>query len=470
MTQYSVLTLGFVAAIVAVVMMLIFAVLRLSSAAKGARRRLRDTGSETAMLSMALQDAVSKLKAQEHAMSIRAIASEQLNGQIVESLAAGLLVVDRAGQVETLNPAGHRLLAAPGDVSGRDYRELLDGAPELQELIARCLDTHAPVARRRVPVDRGVVTHLSVTVSPLAAAANGSEGAICLFSDLTPVIELEEQLRLKEALARVGELTAGIAHEFRNGLATIHGYSRLIRPDDLPPAYRPYVDGIRQETEALGHVVTNFLKFARPEQVVCAIVELEPVIRRAADELAHELPADTVIGVTGEFGVIDGDEVLLRQVFGNLFRNAAEACQTAGVVPHIAVLGRGDSVHREAHAAIQARFAGSRFVIRAHEVMDRAGWLADGLAPSAGEAARPLRGCENLGSRPLEHLHITAEGRCLFCCEDYDERYVVGDLRSSSIAEVLKGDAIARLRRWSYGVDPAPDDFICRRCIFARRG
>ena len=59
------------------------------------------------------------------------------------------------------------------------------------------------------------MTHLSVTVSPLAAAANGSEGAICLFSDLTPVIELEEQLRLKEALARVGELTAGIAHEFR---------------------------------------------------------------------------------------------------------------------------------------------------------------------------------------------------------------------------------------------------------------
>jgi len=341
-TQYSVLALGFMAVIVAVVMMLIFAVLRLSSAAKGARRRLRDTGSETALLSMALQDAVSKLKAQEHAMSIRAIASEQLNGQIVESLAAGLLVVDPAGRVEILNPAGHRLLAAPGDVCGRDYREFLDGASELQALIARCLDTHAPVARRRIPVDRGGVTHLSVTVSPLAAAANGSEGAICLFSDLTPVIELEEQLRLKEALARVGELTAGIAHEFRNGLATIHGYSRLIRPDDLPPAYQPYVDGIRQETEALGHVVTNFLKFARPEQVVCATVELEPVIRRAAEELAHELPADTVVDVTGEFGVIDGDEVLLRQVFGNLFRNAAEACQAAGVPPHIAVLGHMD--------------------------------------------------------------------------------------------------------------------------------
>jgi two-component system sensor histidine kinase PilS (NtrC family) len=340
-TNYSLLTLGLTAVTVVVVMMLIFAVLRLSSAAKGARNRLRESGSEAALLSVALQDAVSKIKAQEHAMSIRAIASEQLNGQIVESLAAGLLVVDREGVVETLNPAGHRMLGAPGDVVGRDSRAILDDAPELQALIARCLETASPVPRRRIRVNRGEVTHLAVTVSPLSAADGSSQGAICLFSDLTQVSELEEQLRLKEALARVGELTAGIAHEFRNGLATIHGYSRLIRPDDLPPAYRPYVDGIRQETEALGHVVTNFLKFARPEQVVSAAVDLGAVVRRAADELALELPKTTV-EVRGEFGEIEGDEVLLRQVFGNLIRNAAEACEAAGVAPRIEVHAQAD--------------------------------------------------------------------------------------------------------------------------------
>ncbi|HEV8393469.1 MAG TPA: ATP-binding protein [Vicinamibacterales bacterium] len=341
MTHYSVLTLGLTAITVVVVMMLIFAVLRLSSAAKGARQRLRDTGSEAALLSVALQDAVSRMKAQEHAMSIRAIASEQLNGQIVESLAAGLLVVDREGRVETLNPAGHRMLGAPGDVVGRDYRAFLDDAPELQAVIAGCLETAAPVPRRRIPCKRGEVTQLAVTVSPLSAADGSSQGVICLFSDLTQMSELEEQLRLKEALARVGELTAGIAHEFRNGLATIHGYSRLIRPDGLPPAYRPYVDGIRQETEALGHVVTNFLKFARPEQVVCATVDLDAVIRRAVDELALELP-QTTVEVQGRFGEIEGDEVLLRQVFGNLIRNAAEACEAAGVAPRVEIRGQAD--------------------------------------------------------------------------------------------------------------------------------
>ena len=75
---------------------------------------------------------------------------------------------------------------------------------------------------------------------------------------------MEEQLRLKESLAQVGELTAGIAHEFRNGLATIHGYARLLDLNALPTSFHPHVQGIRQETEALGEVVTNFLNFARP--------------------------------------------------------------------------------------------------------------------------------------------------------------------------------------------------------------
>jgi MoaA/NifB/PqqE/SkfB family radical SAM enzyme len=133
----------------------------------------------------------------------------------------------------------------------------------------------------------------------------------------------------------------------------------------------------------------------------------------------------------------------------------------------IAVLGNGDDQHHADVDALRTRFAGSRFEVRGHEVMDRAGHLPIGLTPP--DERRALRGCDNLGSRPLQHLHITAEGRCVFCCEDYDERYVVGDLRAASIAEILRGDELARLRRWSYGLETAPDDFICRRCIFALR-
>src|SRR5207244_4957753 len=108
-----------------------------------------------------------------------------------------------------------------------------------------------------LPERRQGASRFGVTVSPLFDEKGEMHGAVCLFADLTAVQQLEEQLRLKESLATVGELTAGIAHEFRNGLATIHGYGKLLDPAQLPPASRKYVEGIRAEAVALGEVVTN---------------------------------------------------------------------------------------------------------------------------------------------------------------------------------------------------------------------
>lgn len=341
MTQYGYALLGLTAIVAVLVAVLTFAVLRFAGAARGARRSLRGGGAEDVLLSAALDEAVTRLKTQERAMSARAVASEQLSAQIVDSLTAGLLVVDGAGGVKILNPAGRRLLGVPTDPVGADSRALLGGVPPLRDAIAECLTTRQPILRRSLQIPRtGRASHFGVTVSPLGGG--GDQGAICLFSDLTSVVELEEQLRLKEALARLGELTAGLAHEFRNGLATIHGYSRLLTPEALPPAYRPYVDGIRQEAEALGRVVTNFLNFARPEKPLFAPVALGRLAQRTTDELRRELPTETNIEVRGEFAEIEGDEVLLRQVLGNLVRNAAEACDAAGVRPQIVIDGSVD--------------------------------------------------------------------------------------------------------------------------------
>ncbi len=132
----------------------------------------------------------------------------------------------------------------------------------------------------------------------------------------------------------------------------------------------------------------------------------------------------------------------------------------------IVVLGKGDDDHDRDFAAIRERFAGSRFAVDRHLVMDRAGWLDVGLRPPQPHVR--LAGCDNLGSRPLQHLHITPTGKCVLCCEDYDENYVVGDLTSATISEVLAGDDLSRMRRWTYGIEEAPDDFICRNCVFAR--
>jgi signal transduction histidine kinase len=345
-TQYGYTVLGLTALVAVLVAVVAFALLRFASAARDTRRHLREGGGDTMLLAAALQEAVSKLKAQEQAMSARAEASEQLSGQIADSLTAGLLLVDRNGRIEILNPAGRGMLGVRSQPAGANYRTLLAEMPPLVDALTECLDTAQPIVRRTLQVTRGRrSSHLGVTVSPLGGGSVAG-GAICLFSDLTTVRELEEQLRLKETLARLGELTAGIAHEFRNGLATIHGYSRLIDPESLPPVYRPYVEAIRQETELLGQVVTNFLNFARPEQVVLASVQLGAVAQRAIDDLRNELPAGVSPTVSGEFGQILGDEVLLRQVFANLIRNAIEAAEAVGIAPAVTLTGIVDPERR----------------------------------------------------------------------------------------------------------------------------
>ena len=131
----------------------------------------------------------------------------------------------------------------------------------------------------------------------------------------------------------------------------------------------------------------------------------------------------------------------------------------------IVVLGQLDEVHRADFEAIRDRFAGSLFQVEIAHATDRAGWLDVGMKPLTPK--RRLRGCDQTGSRPIQHLHITPAGKCVLCCQDYDENYVVGDLNQQTIAEVMAGDEIAKMRRWTYGLEEAPDDFICRTCVWA---
>jgi len=340
--------LGLTAVVGVLAAALTFAVLRVGAAARDARRTHREGPGEATLLSAALQEALEKLKAQERATAARAEASERLNGEIVESLTAGLLMVGLNREVRIINPAGRRMLRIAEAAPVEDHRRML-GEPELSKVIDECLSVRMPISRRAVHLSdtRHGATDLGVTVSPLFDNDGNVHGAICLFTDLTAVKNLEEQLRLKESLATVGELTAGIAHEFRNGLATIHGYSKLFDLKALPDAYRTYVEGIRAEAESLNQVVTNFLNFARPAQLTLGPVDLRAVCERAAEELraeARTLGGD--ITVRGDFGTLEGDEVLLRQAFSNLLRNAVEACADASLAPVVLVKSEVDAAQR----------------------------------------------------------------------------------------------------------------------------
>ena len=233
------------------------------------------------------------------------------------------------------------------------YAEVLISVPPLAAVIEETLRTRQPIMRRVIDLKahglRTSAAQLGVTVSPIVHADGRFQGLICLFTDLSTVVQLEEQLRLRESLAQVGEMTAGIAHEFRNSLATIHGYARLIDLGALSERDRTCVEGIQQEANALGEVVTNFLHFARPVDVSMEVIDLRTVLERAMDDVRAEVASrGGSLDLTGPGVRVDGDEVLLRQAFGNLCRNAVEACAEHGIVPAIHVEVRVNRDHRQA--------------------------------------------------------------------------------------------------------------------------
>jgi signal transduction histidine kinase len=328
--------MAMLAILLVIAILFVIVIVRTIRVVSGRGNARRESGGESVMLSMALQDAMTKLKQQERAMAARAEASERLADQIVEGLTSGLVVVDRTGTgtVQAINPAAQRILEIDAKVTGQSFRDALKPATALTELIAEALEVGSPIVRRTITLAGIKARHFGVTVSPIAAPDGTLQAAVCLFTDLTAVVELEEQLRLKEALARLGELTAGLAHEFRNGLATIHGYGRLLDPQSLPEQARTCVEGIRAETTALGEVVTNFLRFARPEQMTMAPVELRAVITRAIEDVPG---AAAAVQLEGNFATIDGDDVLLRRAFSNLVRNSLEACADAGMPARVYV-------------------------------------------------------------------------------------------------------------------------------------
>jgi PAS domain S-box-containing protein len=345
LSQSGYVFLGLTAIVAALAGVLAFAVMRFFAAARTVARDARAPGAETEFMAAAMQDAVRSLRDQERAMKARAEASERLSSEIIASMASGLLVIGEDGSVRTVNPAGQAILGLSENEWRGDFRELLRDGEPLANVLAECLATGVPIVRRSVsmPPRKGRATHIGVTVSPIRDDGGRAHGAICLFTDLSDVVDLEEQLRLKDSLARLGELTAGIAHEFRNGLSTIHGYGKLLDLERLPPEFRLYVTGIREETEALGQVVTNFLNFAKPTELVLTPLDMQAIAERAAEEIRAEarLRGGEVV-VRGEFGRVDGDEVLLRQAFSNLCRNALEACASVDVAPHIVLEGAPD--------------------------------------------------------------------------------------------------------------------------------
>lgn len=294
---------------------------------------------EAAFVLETFQSVVAKLQAQQRELerlteqaSQRAYSAEQFNERIVASVPAALIAFDARGEATAMNAPARVLLDVNGEGLGQPVTVLFERAPALSEMVRQCLQNGQLYRREEIEAtDRaGRGQRLGATVAPIdPSARSDARGALCLLTDITEVTQLREQVALKRNLESLGEMSAGLAHEFKNAIATLHGYAQLMQSLDLDEGGQTAAASLLQEVRGLSDMVTAFLNFARPQSLQVEDVSPWELIEECKREVETVYQSRSIeISLVGDnlrSAQIAADARMLRQAILNLMRNAAEA-------------------------------------------------------------------------------------------------------------------------------------------------
>ncbi|REJ82641.1 MAG: PAS domain S-box protein, partial [Acidobacteria bacterium] len=271
----------------------------------------------------------------------------------------GLLLVDAGGRFLALNEAGAHWLDVGIDVAGRAVEEVLERQPEVAAILEQALRTGQPVRRHEcgVRTASGERRILGLTLTRLTRADGSPRGWLGLFTDLTHVQREHRESMLSTSLAQIAEMSAGLAHELRNGMASLRGYATLLARSDLGPRQAEDLAELQQEIDHLHRVAEDFLSFARPGTARLEDLDLVEVTRRAVadpalrgERVELELAGGGDGGTAaGELAVADegpsttprtalrGDAQLIERLLRNLMSNAARSHRDLEPRPPIVV-------------------------------------------------------------------------------------------------------------------------------------
>lgn len=299
-----------------------------------------------------LQQADQSLQEKEQGLSRLQVFHEN----IVRSISSGVFTADAAGCITSFNPAAEEATGYTiGQVAGRPWREIFNWHPD-QESDESLGDALLTTTRFEVECTRadGNRLILGLTLSPLHGQGPQT-GLVGVFKDLTQIRDLEEEMRRKDWLASLGEMSAGMAHEIRNPLGALAGAMQMLRRDATGDETNGRLMDIAiREATRLDNIITEFLQYARPPALNLAEHDLNKVLAETLDLVQHEARARSNIKIVTTLAdealaaQIDQDQ--LRQVFWNMATNAFDAMPEGGQLTiatscrHIDVAGRKSDV------------------------------------------------------------------------------------------------------------------------------
>jgi len=257
--------------------------------------------------------------------------------QAIEQSADLVLITDRAGVIEYVNPAFESLTGySREEAIGQTPRLLKSGqqSPELyQELWATIMSGNVfrgVLANRK---KSGEIFYAEKSITPV----RDSEGRITHFisndRDITERRRLEAQLQQAQKMDAIGKLAGGVAHDFNNLLMVISSYAELMQ-NSLAPEHplRRNVQEIMTASRRAADLTRQLLAFGRKQMQSLQFLSLNSIILEINKMLPHLLREDIqIVFVPGEhLGRVKADRVQIEQVVMNLAANARDAMPDGG--------------------------------------------------------------------------------------------------------------------------------------------
>jgi len=252
---------------------------------------------------------------------------------ILRNIHSGVLTVDGAGEVAYANPAAAELLGLPQkDLLGTLMESVLsERSPGLRDVITETQKRRLRTLRAEVVVAGAERTFtIGVTATALDIDRDGPCSVTAIFTDISDQKRLEELKLRTERLEAVAELSASLAHEIKNPLASIRSsVEQLARSTRADDDERFLAGLVVRESDRLSGLLSEFLDFSRVRVTDCRLLNLDTVVQDAVG-IVHkhpDCPAGTAIDVVTDSATIEGDEDLLHRIMVNLVLNAAQASQ-----------------------------------------------------------------------------------------------------------------------------------------------
>jgi two-component system NtrC family sensor kinase len=250
---------------------------------------------------------------------------------LAESLSDGIVLVDAALRVTSLNSAAHDHLASLADIR-LEEGATVDGMP-LGALAQEALASGKPTALQDLPTSPASSErrYLVAMAAPLAGSPEGS-AAVVILRDVTEERLMQERLLQSEKMVSVGQLVSGVAHELNNPLTGIMGFSQLLLARELDERTESDVKTIYGEAERAAKIVQNLLSFARRRRADKEPANLNTLVERVLELRSYDLrmkSIELVLELDPKLPetMVDPDQI--QQVFFNVIVNAEQAMLAA---------------------------------------------------------------------------------------------------------------------------------------------